>query len=111
MPPSRSAYVYAHRKVREKRGTAASHRCVYCKRPADHWALNHTKAVKVTDGQFVWSEAPADYDPLCRSCHRIYDQAFRKGGQDALEDVDRRLREKGLARRLLDFTARTTRWR
>ncbi|MFE7712997.1 hypothetical protein ACFU6I_46410 [Streptomyces sp. NPDC057486] len=111
MTVAKNAYKIAHRKVAHMRGIASSQRCIYCRRHAAQWALNHSRATKVTDGHLVWSEAPDDYDPLCVACHRIYDQAFAKDGQDALEDVDRRLRDKGLARCLLEFTARTARWR
>jgi hypothetical protein len=62
-------YSRMHRKVRKLRGPASAQLCVRCiengaDKQAHDWAQVHTE-----DGLDPW----ADYVPLCRSCHEIYD--------------------------------------
>jgi hypothetical protein len=69
-----------HKRVTRRQGPASTHQCVRCPQRARDWARIHTE-----DGQDPW----ADYVPLCRPCHRRYDQvgprqAERKSAEAAL---------------------------
>jgi len=63
--PDDPRYKHMHRMVRRLRGPASECQCVRCPRQAQVWAQVHTE-----DGTDPW----ADYVPLCRSCHCIYDR-------------------------------------
>lgn len=78
------SYSTAHRRVSSHRGPARDHQCSNgCGRPADSWAYrggspleqveerptNHIKKV------VRFSPDPADYDPMCWSCHARKDAA------------------------------------
>jgi hypothetical protein len=75
----RVGYAGAHYRTRIERGPASEHDCQHCGGPAREWALNHdTLAERLltgTDGgrRVAYSTNPADYMPLCPSCHRKYD--------------------------------------
>jgi hypothetical protein len=57
-------YWAVHARVRRARGPAKAHDCARCPARAHDWAQLHGK-----DGF-----DPADYIPLCRSCHLLYDR-------------------------------------
>jgi hypothetical protein len=59
-----------HRRLARERGPARLHQCVRCPAQAAEWAQVHTE-----DGSDPW----ADYVPMCRRCHVIYDRAGKPG--------------------------------
>jgi hypothetical protein len=69
-------YRAAHRRLTAARGKAASHKC-YCGQAAEEWALLPL-VPRLTDGPYVYSPDPADYTPMCRSHHRIWDGQFKR---------------------------------
>jgi len=77
-----TGYKNAHRRVREARGRAADHLC-RCGQPAIDWAYLHGATSEAigrvrTGGQdyaLAYSNDPAHYAPMCRSCHRAFDGA------------------------------------
>lgn len=70
------AYMSAHNRNRKVNGSASQYHCEYCDLPAADWALNHEKPGLVTreDRFGKYSDDPEDYIPLCKSCHRAFDQ-------------------------------------
>ena len=52
-----------HRRVEKARGKAKGYPCIWCGKPAVHWATIHG-----TDGT-----KPEDYQPMCQPCHLVYD--------------------------------------
>lgn len=63
---AKQAYDARHYRVKRVRGPASAHQCVRCPAQARDWAQIHTE-----DGEDPW----ADYVPLCKSCHLVYDQS------------------------------------
>jgi hypothetical protein len=57
-------YYGCHRRVRTVRGRAGDQACTRCGKPACHWAQIHG-----TD-----PADPQNYEAMCISCHRVYDQ-------------------------------------
>lgn len=82
-------YVSAHRRVAAERGPAREHPCANCQGEAHSWAYRGgsdkelTQAAgpnhrfKPADGILRYSPDPADYDPMCWSCHARKDLAER----------------------------------
>ena len=72
------SYRAAHHRVVKERGKASTHPCAdYCGRTATGWSLRPGVVAAGYGGsrgrQFPYSNDPADYDPLCGSCHRRRD--------------------------------------
>lgn len=75
------SYQAAHDRVRGIKGRAKDQACVICKAPALHWAysgrakheFSGTRAGDAYDYEMFWSGNPADYDPMCGSCHKAHD--------------------------------------
>jgi hypothetical protein len=65
-----SSYSNLHTKVRRARGRADQQVCCSCGGQARDWATIHGR-----DG-----EDPEDYQPMCHSCHFIYDGVSRMPG-------------------------------
>lgn len=94
-------YAGAHTRVRRLRGTAAGHWCARdCGRRAEQWAYDHADPDEICGRESeavpelrVWSADPAHYEPLCRSCHTIADNAFRGIFGRDLDKARRRWRE------------------
>ena len=62
-----AGYQALHLRVENRRGKASEHICARCaERIADDWAN--------LSGNYV---DPNDYAPMCRTCHRAYDEARR----------------------------------
>ena len=69
-------YRAAHCRVVAKRGRAREHTCVYpgCIKEAQEWALNPNAVHTYEDKQGrVWSLDTDDYQPMCCSHHRKFD--------------------------------------
>lgn len=71
-------YSGAHWRLTQERGRAGTYSCAECFDDAAEWALNKEASdVRWGDeGHGVlapYSVNPADYDPLCKSCHRKRD--------------------------------------
>lgn len=65
-------YEQAHQSIRAQRGSASGYLCE-CGRPARDWAFLHKAAPLYSPQGRPYSEDPADYAPMCRSCHQSYD--------------------------------------
>lgn len=77
MRKSRGVTTYSgtHANVTRLRGKAAKHHCK-CGQPAAEWALIHGAPGVVTDDRGrSFSIDPADYEPMCYRCHRLYDKS------------------------------------
>jgi len=70
-----------HKRLMRKRGKAAEFECVDCGRQAIEWSYNNRDPHEVVaeDHGWVlaWSLDIDNYDPRCRSCHRLFDNAAR----------------------------------
>lgn len=75
---SRIAYATARKRVAALRGRAREHSCLICGGQATSWAYRGGSPLElwewredslVKKGWLRYSPDPADYDPLCRSCH------------------------------------------
>lgn len=93
------SYQAAHHRVRVTRGRAAEHLCSRCgDYQAAQWAYQygdeHEQSGPVTNATtgvvtvMFWSSNPHAYAPMCRTCHRFYDDAQR-----IEREVQRRLKE------------------
>jgi hypothetical protein len=73
-------YKLLHRKIWEERGSAFDYDCVKCNHEALDWAHIHG-----TDDLDVYN-----YQPMCRSCHMLYDNPTRgsKHGASILAESD-----------------------
>jgi hypothetical protein len=65
-----AGYASVHARLTRERGSAASHRCSECGRPAHQWAYT---GPRVGGERLPFSTDLALYSPMCRSCHRRYD--------------------------------------
>ena len=90
-----SKYHRAHRAVERARGKAKDHTCLVCGQPAYDWAL---KTELHIFGSRSYSDNVDDYEPLCRSCHRMRDvpqEERRKRGLFVADARRERLRAEG----------------
>lgn len=68
-------YVGAHHRVERARGKAREHACVFCGKPADHWALDITTSSPLyadREGRnegLLYSTDLGAYWPTCTGCH------------------------------------------
>lgn len=73
------SYETAHGRTRRARGSASAQPCIKCGAVAMHWAYNGKAKHEFTGMDFrrrsilFWSGNPADYDPMCASCHKAHD--------------------------------------
>lgn len=78
---AKNAYVNAHERIRRRRGKASAQECVRCGGQAYDWAYNNDSpdpdAITDQAGR-VYSNDPAFYIPMCRTCHRKFDEAHAK---------------------------------
>lgn len=76
-------YVGAHFRVVRSRGSATTHVCAFCNKPADDWAYDHTDPNPLTGyvrGFYLqYSGDPKYYIPLCTLCHKQFDKSWRLG--------------------------------
>ncbi len=82
-----SEYRAAHRRIDEIRLPAKYHNCAWCLLTADQWAYLHNDPHERNEEGFVWSENSRSYVALCRSCHRKFDQAYRRVGREGLAEA------------------------
>ncbi len=70
-------YDAAHKRVKRLRGSARDYVCVGCGDvPATDWAYNHEDENELAGGDGPYSLIPANYDPMCKSCHKVFDLSF-----------------------------------
>ncbi|GAA4053524.1 hypothetical protein GCM10022233_26010 [Streptomyces shaanxiensis] len=69
-------YRDAHLRIEKERGKAADHTC-YCGAPAASWSLL-PMVPHLKDGPFAYSPDPADYTPMCKPHHSLWDGQFRR---------------------------------
>ena len=76
-------YHAAHHRVYTAKGKASTHACVSCDSQAAQWAYDHTDPNELTEEQewkgktitVSYSLDPAYYQPMCFSCHTIFDRS------------------------------------
>jgi hypothetical protein len=68
-----------HDRLRSARGPASSQMCRHCAAPADEWAYDHADPQERRDDQtgLPFSSDLGRYIPLCKSCHQLFDNAYR----------------------------------
>lgn len=66
-------YNSTHARVRRTRGRAAEHDCIHCGGAADDWAYIHGSPDEKVEAGRRFSPSVENYMPLCRTCHRAYD--------------------------------------
>lgn len=77
------AYEHAHTRVKSLHGPARYYPCDFCGLGAHDWALDWESPEIVRDQQWrAYSPNPDFYMPLCRSCHKTYDNHVRRFGAD-----------------------------
>lgn len=72
-------YSGQHDRMRRALGPASAHTCRHCARRAREWAYDHTDPDERRDGPtgLLYSPDSARYMPLCKSCHKLFDNAHR----------------------------------
>lgn len=71
-------YGRAHTRIVDVKGSASLHECAECGGQAEDWSYIHGAPDEQTDDQGrKFSTDPTYYRPLCRSCHKVYDNAMR----------------------------------
>lgn len=71
-------YGRVHTRIVGAKGSASTHRCCDCGGPAEDWAYLHGAPDERRDDQGrLYSTDPDFYVPLCRSCHKVFDNAMR----------------------------------
>jgi hypothetical protein len=78
-PDDQITYNSAHYRVKRARGYPSEHPCAHCVGRAAHWALRREASVTHEGADHKgtvmrYSGDPADYFPLCATCHRRYDR-------------------------------------
>lgn len=66
-------YIGAHRRVYRAKGKASEHACVRCAGCAQQWAYDHLDTDELSDTNGTYSAKPEHYVPMCRSCHKRFD--------------------------------------
>lgn len=75
-------YGAAHRRAVSERGRAKTHACQHCGNQAHDWAYDHEDPDAILSDRregngCYYSLDPTHYIPLCKSCHRKFDFAWR----------------------------------
>lgn len=76
-------YTAAHARVRRLKGSASDYPCADCGGPAQDWAYSHSgvkerwELLPEQSAPSPYSTDPEQYDPRCRSCHRLFDAAHK----------------------------------
>jgi hypothetical protein len=75
-----AGYLGVHHRLRKVRGYAGEHPCQHCEDRADQWAYDHTDRDERQDPRRgPYSLDLTRYIPLCISCHKKFDLAWRNG--------------------------------
>jgi hypothetical protein len=73
-------YGPAHTRIVRKSGSASIHACQNCGTQAEDWAYLHGAPDEQCDDRGRrYSTDPTYYVPLCRSCHKTFDNLMRQG--------------------------------
>lgn len=70
-------YNAVHFRVAKALGNATDHLCIQCPRRAHGWAYQHTAEEPMWSNGAPYSDNPADYAPMCASCHKKLDNSKR----------------------------------
>jgi hypothetical protein len=93
------SYEKIHETLKQVRGLASDHVC-RCGEPAVDWAYQFTgEELRDVNGQRPHSADPADYAPMCRSCHIKFDLEHDPSRIEAKRESGRRLSETMAKRR------------
>jgi len=79
------SYAGAHWRIRKTKGSASEHACIECGRTAEQWAYDgldpdeHSgPAGPGSEWTCRYSGKPEHYAPMCRSCHKAFDNEQRQ---------------------------------
>lgn len=77
-----ASYSLLHQRIARTRGLAASHACHECGGEAADWAYDHSDPDEKTDPKtgLAFSLDVSRYQPMCKSCHKLCDNAHRREG-------------------------------
>lgn len=71
-----------HKRLTRTRGPASEHPCIDCGNTADDWSYNNADPEELSgqigESTCAYSLDLGNYDPRCRSCHRVFDQAGQR---------------------------------
>ena len=71
-------YGRAHTRIVDQKGSASQHECQNCGGQAEDWAYLHGSPDEQRDERGrPYSADPEYYAPMCRSCHKTFDNAMR----------------------------------
>lgn len=78
---ARAGYAAVHDRIERRRGKASDHACVGCGGKARDWAYDYKCPDEVVwpERNLVYSHDVDRYQPMCTSCHRLQDNAHRRG--------------------------------
>lgn len=83
-----ASYTLAHQRVYAARGPASAHLCTECRGPATQWAYDNddpNEKSGMNSGRIcAYSTDVTHYDPMCTSCHKLADNAYRLEGVSSL---------------------------
>jgi hypothetical protein len=87
-----SRYHAWHRQLDDLRLPAKYHACAWCLLTAEQWSYQRNSDSEITgygsNGVLrVWAEDSRCYVAQCRSCHRKFDQAYRRVGRKGLAEA------------------------
>lgn len=72
-------YGRAHTRVVDLNGSASHHSCIQCSTQAEDWAYLYGAPDERRDERGrPYSTNPSSYAPMCRSCHKTFDNAHRR---------------------------------
>lgn len=75
-PRTETAGYYAvHDRVYREKGKARDHQCCACGETAKQWAYDHADPDERASKNGPFSLHPSHYQPMCISCHKIFDMA------------------------------------
>jgi len=76
-----AGYSAVHERLVRTRGSASTHACAHCGGQAQDWAYDMTcpneKQGERHGRMLAFSTDPDRYMPLCRPCHKVFDNAGR----------------------------------
>lgn len=70
-------YAGAHDRIKRQRGSASTHPCADCGKPATDWSYDGLDPDELTEGRLLYSLKVDHYEPRCKPCHGAYDAPSR----------------------------------
>lgn len=82
-----ASYGTVHTRLMTFRGPASAHACSHCSKSAAEWAYDHSDPREQRGGRGAYSLDLERYFPLCKSCHKRYDNDHAGRGVDGVDRV------------------------